>query len=167
MSGRAGPGAGGAVRSRLAAAVSGRDDGQVMVLSLGFGVVAILLVLVVTAATAVHLDRKRLLAVADLAALSAADQVSTRYFGGPADRGTAGIPLTDATVRAAAEEYVRSHPDPAARWDRVRVLDATTTDGRTAVVRLGAVTRPPLVTWVLEPWTGGIELVVEATARAS
>ncbi len=138
-----------------------------MILSLGFAVLAILLVLVVAAATAVHLDRKRLLAVADLAALAAADQVSDRYFGSAGERGEAGVPLTDATVRAAVDRYVADHPDPAARWDGVRVLEASTPDGRSARVRLAAVTRPPLVTWVLEPWTGGIALEAEATARAS
>ncbi|MBO0900953.1 hypothetical protein J1G42_12320 [Cellulomonas sp. zg-ZUI222] len=136
-----------------------------MVLSLGFAVLAILLVLVVAAATGVHLDRKRLLAVADLAALSAADQVGARYFAEPGDAG--GVPLTDAAVRAAVEQYVRDHPDPAARWDAVRVLEASTPDGRTAVVRLGAVTRPVLVTWVLAPWTDGIALEAEGAARAS
>jgi Putative Flp pilus-assembly TadE/G-like len=152
---------------RRVAEKDGRDDGQVMILSLGFGVVAILLVLVITAATAVHLDRKRLLALADLAALSAADQVSSTYFGPDGARASGGVPLTDATVRAAVEEYVRDHPEPAARWDGVRVLEATTPDGRSAVVRLGALTRPPLVTWVLAPWSEGIELVVDASARAS
>lgn len=138
-----------------------------MVLSLGFAVVAILLVLVVTAATAVHLDRKRLLALADLAALAAADELDTRYFSEPGGRGEGGVPLTDAGVRAAAERYVAAHPDPAARWDGVRVLEATAPDARSARVRLGAVTHPPLVTWVIEAFTGGIPLEVEATARAS
>lgn len=156
--GRAG---GGRARGR------GQDDGQIMVLSLGFGVLALLLVLVVTAATGVHLDRKRLLALADLAALAAADQVSSTYFSEEGARATGGVPLTDATVRAAVEEYVAANPEPAARWDGVRVLEASTPDGRSAVVRLGAVTRPPLVTWVLAPWSDGIELVVDANARAS
>lgn len=138
-----------------------------MVLSLGFGVVALLLVLVVTAATGVHLDRKRLLALADLAALAAADQLSPTYFGEEGARATGGIPLTDASVRAAVEQYVADHPETAARWDGVRVLEATSPDGRSAVVRLGAVTRPPLVTWVIAPWSDGIELVVDANARAS
>ena len=138
-----------------------------MVLSLGFGVVALLLVLVVTAATGVHLDRKRLLALADLAALAAADQLSPTYFGEEGARATGGIPLTDASVRAAVEQYVADHPETAARWDGVRVLEATSPAGRSAVVRLGAVTRPPLVTWVIAPWSDGIELVVDANARAS
>jgi len=155
-------------RGRVGGVRHGRDDdGQVMILSLGFAVLALLLVLVVTAATGVHLDRKRLLALADMAALSAADQVGNGYFGGPEDRGQAGVPLTEQTVRAAVEQYVREHPEPAARWDGVRVLEATTPDGRSAVVRLGAVTQPPVLTWVLAPWTDGVALEVEGSARAS
>ena len=136
-----------------------------MILSLGFAVLAILLVLVVTAATAVHLDRKRLLAVADLAVLAAADEVGDGYYRG--ERGDGGVPLTDAGVRQAVERYVAAHPDPTARWDGIRVLEAGAPDARSARARLGAVTRPPLVTWVLAPWGGGITLEVEATARAS
>ncbi len=153
-----------AVRAR---AWGGPDDGQVMLLSLGFAVLALALVLVVGAATGVHLDRKRLLATADLAALAAADQVSERYFEAGGGRGSAGVPLTDASVRAAVEQYLADHPDPVARWDGVRVLEASTPDGRTARVRLGAVTRPPLVTWVTAPWSDGIALEVESVARAS
>jgi len=162
------------LRRRAGVANAGRrdagrstDDGQIMILSLGFGVLAILLVLVVTAATGVHLDRKRLLALADLAALSATDEISDGYFGAVEQRGSGGIPLTDATVLAAVEQYVRDHPEPAARWDGVQVLEATSPDGRSAVVRLGAVTRPPVVTWVLGPWSDGVELEVRGSARAS
>lgn len=136
-----------------------------MILSLGFAVLAILLVLVVAAATAVHLDRKRLLAVADMAVLAAADEVGEGYYRGA--RGDGGVPLTDGGVRQAVERYVADHPDPTARWDAVQVLEATAPDARSAHVRLGAVTRPPLVTWVLAPWGGVIALEVEATARAS
>ena len=154
-------------RAARARATGGSDDGQVMLLSLGFAVLALALVLVVGAATGVHLDRKRLLATADLAALAAADQVSERYFEPGAGRGSAGVPLTDASVRAAVEQFLADHPDPAARWDGVRVLEASTPDGRTARVRLGAVTRPPLLTWVTAPWSDGIVLEVESVARAS
>lgn len=142
------------------------DDGQITVLALGTAVLVLLLVTVTVSATGVHLDRKRLLAMADLAALAAADEVSDdRYFGG--SRGPSGVPLTDAGVRAAVEEYVTAHPETAARWDGVRVLEASTPDGRSVVVRLGAVTRPVLLTWVLAPWSDGIALEADAVARAS
>ena len=51
--------------------------------------------------------------------------------------------------------------------DPAGALVLRASDGRTAVVRLGAVTRPPLVTWVTAPWSDGITLEVEAVARAS
>ncbi|MFS0703295.1 pilus assembly protein TadG-related protein [Cellulomonas sp. 179-A 9B4 NHS] len=138
------------------------------VLALGLAVLALLLVTVTVSATGVHLDRKRLLALADLAALAAADEVADdRYFAGGAARGPAGVPLTDASVRAAVTDYVADHPEQAARWDGVTVLEASTPDGRSVVVRLGAVTRPALLTWVMAPWSDGIALEAEAVARAS
>ena len=61
----------------------GDDEGRIALLALGFVVVAASLVLVVTAAAGVHLDRKRLLALADLAALDAADALSaSAYYAG-------------------------------------------------------------------------------------
>lgn len=144
------------------------DDGQVTVLALGLAVLVLLLVTVTVSATGVHLDRKRLLALADLAALAAADEVADdRYFAGGAERGPAGVPLTDASVRAAVADYLADRPEEAARWGGVAVLEASTPDGRSVVVRLGAVTRPALVTWVMAPWSDGIALEAEAVARAS
>ncbi|QCB95374.1 hypothetical protein E5225_11935 [Cellulomonas shaoxiangyii] len=137
-------------------------------LALGLAVLALLLVTVTVSATGVHLDRKRLLALADLAALAAADEVADdRYFAGAAARGPAGVPLTDASVRSAVEDYLAAHPEEAARWDGVAVLGASTPDGRSVVVRLGAVTRPALPTWLLAPWSDGIALEAESVARAS
>ena len=64
-----------------------RDDGQVMILTLGFVVVALLLITVVVSAAGVHLERKRLLALADLLALEAADAVGDdQYFAPGAGR---------------------------------------------------------------------------------
>ena len=136
-------------------------------LVLGFVVLAVALITVVVAATGVHLDRKRLLDLADLASLAAADSLTDDgYFmaGGAAD--ARGVPLRPDAVRAEVERYVREHPDPAARWSAVQVLDAGTSDGRTAVVRLGAVSRLPLVGPLLAPWSDGVRIEAVATARA-
>ena len=58
--------------SRLRAAARGEDEGQVMLLSLCFAVLCLLLVTVVASATSVHLERKRLAALADSLAIAAA-----------------------------------------------------------------------------------------------
>ncbi len=58
-----------------------RDDGQVTILVIGFVVVVLALIAVVVSATQVHLERTRLAALADLAALDAAEQISdAAYF---------------------------------------------------------------------------------------
>lgn len=155
--------------SRLRAAVRGRtagDDGQVMLLSLAFGLLAILLVGVVVSATAVHLERKRLLAVADLAALEAADAMDPdRYYASPPDAAAAPVSLTPAEVRAAVEGYLRQAP-AAERFTELEVVEATTEDGRTVVVTLRAVADVPLLSAATAAWSDGVELVVTARARA-
>ncbi|HWS57103.1 MAG TPA: pilus assembly protein TadG-related protein [Actinotalea sp.] len=150
------------------------DDGQIMLLAIAYGVLALLLVTAVVSAGSVHLDRKRLLALADLAALEAADALDVDAYYGRA----AGDPCVEApcrpgdlvvlshdTVRAAVEQYV-ARAAPASGPEDVTILDATTPDGRTAVVRLGAVSRPSLLSWVTAPWQDGVVLRVSASARA-
>jgi hypothetical protein len=151
--------------------MSASDDGQVMILTLGFVVVALLLITVVVSAAGVHLERKRLLALADVLALESADALSDdRYFApgaGQGDPDTSGLPLTAAAVRAAVDQYLQDHPDATAGWDEFVVLSAATPDGRSAEVHLGAVVRPVLVSWVLAPWSDEIALEADSAARGS
>ena len=117
-----------------------------------------------------HLERKRLLALADLLALEGADAVGDDRYYAPGCRTEAapGLPLTDAAVRAArSSSYLRDNPDAAAAWDQFAVLDATTPDGTSAQVHLGAVAHPVLISWVLAPWQDGIALEAESAARGS
>lgn len=157
------------LRRRLVRArAAGADDGQVMLLSLCFAVVCLLLVTVVVSASAVHLERKRLTALADSLALAAADQVDTDdYFRGTApDPVTGGaVHLTDATVAAAVTAHLAAWPSDALP-DAVVVESSGTPDGRTAEVRLRAVVRPALLTWVLAPWSDGVTVHARASARA-
>lgn len=148
--------------------LSADDDGQIMLLSLCFAVVCLLLVTVIVSASAVHLERKRLVAVADSLALAAADQVDTdEYFGGGAPEPVegAGVHLSDTGVADAVSRHLGAWPADALPHGVV-VERAGTPDGRTAEVRLRAVARPPLVTWVLAPWSDGITVHARASARA-
>ncbi len=142
------------------------DDGQVLLLSIGYGVLALLLVTVVVSATSVHLDRKRLLATADLAALAAADAIDVpAYYAGTPGPEDPLVRLTPSTVRAAVEEHLAASPE-AARLTDLAIVEATTSDGRTARVTLRCVAQVPLISSVTAPWAGGIPLQVTAQARA-
>ena len=89
MSGRVGPTRRG--RGRGPGSTAG-DDGQIMLLTLGFVVVAMLLITVVVSPPGVHLERKRLLALADVLALEGADAVGDdRYYAPGADAEEAGV----------------------------------------------------------------------------
>ena len=124
------------------------DEGTIMLLTLGFTVLALLLVLVVAAATQVHLQRMRLTHVADEIALDAADSLDVGgYYAGnlpaPSDDGV--ITLADAAVKATAEERVA---DAAARagLPPTEIVDALTADGFTATVTVRTVVHP-LFAW--------------------
>jgi len=146
------------------------DDGQIMLLSIGYVVLALLLVGVVVSATAVHLQRKQLLILADLAALEAADALDTSayYTGAPPSEPSADAPLVRLTPSGVADSvdgYLEGAP-AAERFTDLAVVEATTTDGRTARVTLRAVAQVPLLNIVTAAWSDGIELLVTARARA-
>ena len=140
------------------------DDGQIMILCIAYGVLALLLVTAVVSASGVHLERKRLLALADLTALAAADSLDHGSYFGP-DARTDAVSLTSSGVRTAAEAHLESSTE-ASRFTGLTVVEATTADGRTAQVTLAAVARPTLLTWVTSPWSDGVLLRVTARARA-
>ncbi|MFP5346164.1 MAG: hypothetical protein ACLGIA_03950 [Actinomycetes bacterium] len=142
------------------------DSGQVLLLIVVYASIALLLVTVVVGASAVHLKRKQLLAVADAAALDAADAVDSDVLYGTGARPGA-VPLTDRSVRAAVDDYTVA-VGAAAAFEDFRVERATgSPDGRTAQVTLSARARLPLVSAVLGDYAGGVPLTVTARARTN
>jgi hypothetical protein len=154
-----------------------------MLLLLGYCVIALLLVSVIVAATSVHLTRHRLLAVADGAALDAADALDVDRFyavgGATGDQGggdraggggmQAGAPvlLSDASVRRSVSDYL-----PVAAADQPFPTPAVgpgtgSPDGVTAQVTLTTTARIPLMSGVLRPWAGGVRVSVTARARTA
>ncbi len=134
------------------------DDGRILLLSLVYCAILVALILVVAAATTVHLERKRLLDLADLTALQSADAMTPDAYlarPDPADL----VHLTDAAVREAAEAHLAAAPETA-RFARVDLVAATTPDGRTAVIRLRAVVDVPFAFVATDLVT------IEAVARA-
>lgn len=140
------------------------ESGRILLLTAAFVAFALALVGVVASAGAVHLDRKALYDVADLAAADAADAISPEAFyagtGAPAQ--DAPLILSDAAVRAAVEHHLAEHPPGLP----VAVVEASSPDGRSARVVLTGVSRPPLLRWFTDAFGGGVPLTVAATARA-
>lgn len=144
-----------------AAAPSHRDGeaGGILALTLGaLGVVA-LLVVVIAVASAIYLDRRELLALADVTAAHAAAQVDREAYG------DGEIAVTDRSVRAAAQEFLAAAPHQVIDIPGLALAEPTGAVGPTAAeVTLEAVSRPGFLPWVLIPWSDGVALRV--TARA-
>lgn len=154
-----------------------------MLLTIAYAMIALSLVLVIASASAVHIERKQLLALADAAALDAADAIDLDLFYGdgggfygdgsgseagwqPGEASAVAIPLSDSAVRDAVAHHLADAP-AAAGVSGLTILDPTgTTDGTTAQVSLGAVVRPPFIPWALVGWSDGIALRVTSSARA-
>jgi hypothetical protein len=135
----------------------------VTLLVLGFGVVAILLIVGTVAVTSVQLSRMRLLDAADGAALDAADSLDVGAY----HQGLGGsVVLSDATVRRTAVDYLaqRSRPASLIGWS---VAGGTgSPDGQTAVVRVSGEARVPMVGGLLESIGGSVTITVESRARS-
>lgn len=139
------------------------DDGQVAPLVVVDAVIAVALVLVGGAATELHLARTQLLALADAAALDAADALDEQAYYRDGVVPGQGVPLTGATVTDSATALLARLPAPD---DLVGVaVDAPTgtPDGVTAEVTLSAAVRPAL----LPRWVGeAVEVPLRVTSQA-
>jgi len=137
-----------------------RDDrGSTLLLTIFYGFLALVLVLLVSAATSLYLERKRLFTLADGAALVGAEafdlQAVTITPGGAR-------PILDAEdVARAVTAYLAEAPRQG--FDQLRVQRADTVDGRSATVTLSARWSPPVVSLLVPE---GIPIEVTALARS-
>ena len=127
------------------------DDGSVLLLTLGYALLALALVLVCVNATSLYLAQKRLDSAADAAALAGADGFTLTVTD---SRATA--VLTEADVREQAEEVVD------AMGEAMTVVEATTPDGVSARVTVTGVWHPPVVSLFVPD---GVPLGETATSR--
>lgn len=132
------------------------DRGSMMPLAIGFATIALLLVLLTAAITDIYLAHRKLYALADSAALAAADSFEPDYGSDPA------IIFTDAAVQREARTYLRrTHIS-----ERFRDVDLEggTPDGRSVEIILTTRYRPV----ILSPFVPrGIDLSATARARGA
>lgn len=138
---------------------AGAEAGQSMILIIGYVVIVLLAVSATLAATLVNTQARQLLSVADSAVTAAADSFEVQSSG---DTDSIQIHLSDEGVAAATTKYV-ADVGAASRFDGFSVASAgASRDGTTAVVRLSAVVRPPIIGWFVPR---GIPINVESSAR--
>ena len=133
-----------------------------MLLVLAYTVIAAVLITVVVDVSQAYLYRRSLLAAADAAALSAANQpdLGAVYAGDD----PAALPLSEGGARRAVEQYA----DDAELADRFRDFEIVTVDtnGAAVTVTLRAVVHLPLANLVTSRWGGGYPVVATANARS-
>jgi hypothetical protein len=137
------------------------EDGQMMVMILGYVALALLVTTVVIGISAVYLEHKRLLSLADGASLAAADSYTLGEVA--AQGGSPSAVLNPARVRNVAADFVARSP-ASERFDDLAVAGTTgTPDGSTAVVVLTAAVHPPVVNFLIP---AGIPIEATSTARS-
>lgn len=135
------------------------DSGSTLILTIFYGMLALILILVVAAATSLYLERKRLFSLADAAALVGAEafELSTVSV-------TDGVPevtLRSADVKTAVAEFLDDNP--ISRFEELRLEQAASVDGKSATVTLSSYWRPPVLTAFVPD---GIRLDVTSVARS-
>ena len=142
-----------ATRQRPGRASAADDEGSVLILTLGYAVLAIAVILVCVDATSLYLAQKRLDALADAAALAGADGFTLVVDGGEPR-----AELTDDGVREQADALVGGVGGGAS------VVDAGTPDGVSARVTVAGTWRPPIITLFVPD---GVALEATATSRTA
>jgi hypothetical protein len=143
----------------------------VLPLILVYLLVVFLMVTVAADAAAVHLQRNRLVSLADAAALDAADALGVERFyqagaGAGGQAGTGVVPVSDESVRDSVTTFLLA-AQPGARFEDLAVVDPTgSPDGRVVEVSLTARARLPILAVVVAAWSDGIPLTVTSRARA-
>ena len=134
------------------------ETGSTLLLTIFYGFLSLVLVLLVVSATSLYLERKRLFTLADGAALAGAEAFElasvTMTPDGPR-------PVLDsADVTRAVSDYLATAPHA---FENLAVQRAETVDGRSATVQLSADWRPPMVSLLVPD---GIRIDVTAVARS-
>lgn len=146
---------------RATTARAASDAGSVLPLIAGASALALAVILVVTAVTSLYLDYKRLLSIADAAALVGAEAYDLDEL--VVDGETVAAVLDPARVRGAVESHLSGLPDGAVPVDDLRLVAATTGDGRSATVVLSARWAPPLLVPFIPE---GLPIEATSTARS-
>ena len=135
------------------------ESGSTLLLTIFYGFLSLVLILLVVAATSLYLERKRLFTLADGAALAGAEafQLDAVVVTPDGPRPT----LESSDVARAVGAYLAAVPGQG--FESLGVERAETVDGRSATVQLSAYWRPPMISLLVPE---GIRIEVTAVGRS-
>lgn len=136
-----------------------REEGSILPLTMVYGALALVLILVTVAATSLYLERKRLFTLADGAALAGAEAFALETVVVEPD--ALRPALSSEAVGVAVRGYLASAPQE--RFEHLTVTSVSSADGQSATVSLSSRWRPPMLVLVLP---SGITLEVTSVARS-
>lgn len=146
------------------------DEGSILPLTIFYGFLSLVLILLVVAATSLYLERKRLFTLADGAALVGAEafnlDAAPPVAASPGNQGNqsvgAGHPvLKSADVAAAVRHYLAG--SQAEGFESLTLVSANSVDGRSATVELSTYWRPPLLSLLVPE---GLRIQVTSVGRS-
>lgn len=135
------------------------EEGSTLLLAIFYGALSLLLILMVTAATSLYLERKRLYSLADAAALVGAEAFELSSVS--LDSGEPTLTLRSPAVRASVTDFLEKNP--VGSFDALRLEDAASLDGKSASVTVSSAWRPPVFALFVPD---GVRLEVTAVARS-
>lgn len=141
------------------------DDGQLLILIIGFALVTALLVTVVVNASRLFLMRRSLAALADGAAVAASNGIDeAAIYRGALEGGS--VPLDDEAAEAMVRDYLASYFEGTAdnRFPGLQLVDVTSTGG-VATVTLRVRVDLPFVNAVSADYADGVPVQATASAR--
>jgi uncharacterized membrane protein len=137
------------------------ESGQMMVLIIGYVLLTLFLITAVAGVSSVYIEHKKLLSVADGAAVAAADSYTLGQVVG--ESGAPGAALSQDRVAGAVATYLDKN-NCRSQFSGLAVGSGTgTSDGRTAQVTLTAVVHPVFINFLVPD---GIAVTATSTARS-
>ncbi|WP_308012407.1 pilus assembly protein TadG-related protein [Arthrobacter sp. M4] len=137
------------------------EEGQIMVMVLGYLLLGLLLATVVIAVSAVYIEHKKLLSAADSAAVAAADSYTLGQVTGAG--GAPAAVLSSDRVRGSTYAFLE-RTGAFQEFDGLAVAPETgSSDSASAEVVLTAVVRPPIVNFLVPE---GVPIEAASTARS-
>ncbi|WP_437584666.1 pilus assembly protein TadG-related protein [Paramicrobacterium sp. CJ85] len=118
------------------------DEGSTLILTIFYGALALVIILVVAAITSLYLERKQLQSIADAASLVGAEAFS--LSAAQTDQEGVTVALASADVHDEVSEFISDSAfDPV---EGLTLENATSVDGRSATVTVSGWWRPPVLT---------------------